>query len=64
MSAEEVDSIYVCARGRNIEVARYVDEALKTEVRLRKISEWKGKVLGAKGLKVDGVIIAYKRVVS
>lgn len=62
--AEEVDSIYVCARGRNIEVARYVDGALRTEARLRKISEWKGKVLGAKGVKVDGVIMAYKRVVS
>jgi hypothetical protein len=57
----QVDSIYVCARGPNIRVARELDVLLQTNKSLRRISEHTGKVVAQKGEVMDGICIVYRR---
>jgi hypothetical protein len=58
---DEIDAIYVCARGPNIKAARELDQVLKNNSSLRRVGEDTGKVLDEQGRKVDGICIAYKR---
>ena len=59
---EEVDSIYICARGFNMKAARELDTLLGTYSSLRRIGEHTGKVLGKQGGLVDAICIGYRRV--
>jgi hypothetical protein len=61
---EEIDSIYISARGPNIKAAHELDTLLQSYQSLRRIGERSGKVLGKKGEIVDGVCIVYKRLAS
>jgi hypothetical protein len=57
----EIDSIYVVARGPNIQIAKDVDAAL-TDLSLRKVGESYPKAWDARGRKVNTVCLAYKRI--
>jgi hypothetical protein len=61
---DEVNSIYVCARGVNITAAEYLDEWLKGNQSWRRVGAARQKILDPRGNKVDGICIAYKRVNS
>ncbi len=60
----KVDSIYVCARGTNIEVAKYLDTWLKQNQSWRRIGDYSSSGFDPNGRKVEAICIVYKRVAS